>query len=85
MLNGDNTNQRIRQDKVIGPLLQQKNEPRAIIEHLYLRALCRPPTAGEMQRLETFLASAKNDAEIRETLHDIFWAILNSKEFLFNH
>lgn len=85
MLNGDNTNQRIRQDKVIGPLLQQKTEPRAIIEHLYLRALCRPPTAGEMQRLDTFLAGAKNDAEIRETLHDIFWAILNSKEFLFNH
>jgi hypothetical protein len=85
MLNGDNTNQRIRQDMVIGPLLQQKTEPRAIIEHLYLRALCRPPTAGEMQRLDTFLASAKNDAEIRETLHDIFWAILNSKEFLFNH
>jgi hypothetical protein len=55
------------------------------IETLFLAALSRKPTASEMSR---FLAHVKKragkDAE-RKALADIFWALLNSTEFRFNH
>lgn len=85
LLNGDNTNNRIQQGKVLGPLLEQKKSDQEILEHLYLRALCRPPTEGEKKSLQETLAAAKDPKEKREILNDIFWAILNSKEFIFNH
>jgi hypothetical protein len=85
LLNGDNTNNRIQQGKVLGPLLEQKKSDPEILEHLYLRALCRPPTEGEKKSLQETLAAAKDPKEKREILNDIFWAILNSKEFIFNH
>jgi hypothetical protein len=83
LLNGDSTNSRIAQGKVLGPLLEQKKSDEEIITHLYLSALCRPPTEVEMKNLQE---SLKVDPKLRrEVLNDIFWAILNSKEFIFNH
>jgi hypothetical protein len=85
LLNGDNTNNRIQQGKVLGPLLEQKKSNEEIITHLFLSALCRPPTEGEMKTLVEELKNTNTPAHRREVLNDIFWAILNSKEFIFNH
>ncbi len=85
LLNGDNTNNRIQQGKVLGPLLEQKKSDPEIITHLFLSALCRPPTEGETKTLVEELQNAKTPQQKREVLNDIFWAILNSKEFIFNH
>jgi hypothetical protein len=85
LLNGDNTHNRVNQGKIIQPMLDEKKSHQEIIEHLYLRALCRPPTEGEMKHLNEFLAKGKDEQEKREILNDIFWSILNSKEFIFNH
>ncbi len=83
LLNGDSTNSRIAQGKVLGPLLEQKKSDEEIIKYLYLSALCRAPTEVEMKNLQEAL---KVDPKLRrEVLNDIFWAILNSKEFIFNH
>jgi hypothetical protein len=38
-----------------------------------------------MKHLNEFLAKGKDEQEKREILNDIFWSILNSKEFIFNH
>jgi hypothetical protein len=53
-----------------------------IISELYLAAVCRKPSAKE---LETSLAhiAAKGDQVV--ALEDIAWAILNTNEFLFQH
>jgi hypothetical protein len=53
-----------------------------IITELYLSAVCRKPSAKE---LETSLAhiAAKGDQTI--ALEDIAWAVLNTNEFLFQH
>ncbi len=51
------------------------------IETLYLAALGRRPRATEMPKL---LAHC-NGRELKLALSDIFWAILNSTEFLWNH
>jgi hypothetical protein len=80
LLNGD-TQQRIRQGKVVETMLAEKKSPREVIDHLYLSILSRAPTDMEREKL----LAALNDAPVRETLEDIFWALLNSKEFIFNH
>jgi hypothetical protein len=87
LLNGDTTVQRIRQGKVVESLLSHGKTPDAIIRHLYLSTLSRAPTDMEMEKLlATVPAPDPNNSQAaREALEDIFWALLNSKEFIFNH
>jgi hypothetical protein len=85
LLNGENCHNRIQQGKVIPPLRQQKKSPEQIIEHLYLTCLTRPPTPEETKNLMSAYAEATDPKHQQEALNDIFWAILNSKEFIFNH
>ena len=55
-----------------------------IIEDIFYRALSRRPTDDEMLRL---LQSAAPMADVprRELLEDVYWGVLSSREFLFNH
>lgn len=81
LLNGDVTNTRLKQGKVIDKLLKEGRNSGEIIENLYLRCYSRMPTEAEKANL---LASLdKEDPD--NGLMDIFWALLNSKEFVFNH
>ena len=53
-----------------------------IVDDLYLAAYGRNPSEEESARLISFAA----DAEDRDAaLEDIYWSVLNSKEFVFNH
>ncbi|MBI1311187.1 DUF1553 domain-containing protein [bacterium] len=54
------------------------------IETLYLAALVRRPTESEAQRLAAYADSLPAEEESR-ALADIYWTLLNSSEFLFNH
>jgi hypothetical protein len=63
-------------------MLSFEPQPSEIVENLYLRALCRLPTAEESSHWGQALASASNP---REAAEDLFWALLNSREFAFNH
>jgi hypothetical protein len=86
LLNGDATHQRIQRSPVIASRLKAGEEPMAIVRHLYLRAFGREPTAIETAGLGESIEAAGTDPKARrEILDDIFWALLNSKEFLFNH
>lgn len=82
MLNGSTTNTKITQGKVVPELVAAEKKPEEVIESLYLRALSRMPTADERQRL---LALANEGENAQQGLEDVFWAVLNSREFLFNH
>jgi hypothetical protein len=53
-----------------------------IVEELYIRSLTRKPTAAEAERLNAEITAA---ADKRIAIEDIFWALLNSREFVFNH
>jgi hypothetical protein len=88
LLNGDTIQQKIRQGGVVKEMLDKGMPPEQVIEELYLRTLTRKPTAKEVQRLMEIIKTdpaAQKPAGLRETLEDGFWAILNSREFVFNH
>lgn len=55
----------------------------AKIKHLYASALARPPGRDELTVGNRILASRKGN--MPEALQDIWWALLNSNEFIFNH
>jgi hypothetical protein len=63
-------------------LLSLSPEPDEVVENLYLRVLCRPPTAEEQSR---WSAELKQSSSLSEAAQDLFWALLNSREFAFNH
>jgi hypothetical protein len=54
------------------------------IEAMYLATLSRPPREEELQRLISFVEPDGTRAG-RESLGHVFWALLNSSEFMFNH
>jgi hypothetical protein len=71
----------------------EMSEPKRIRE-LYLAAYSREPTADEVKIAETHLMKPRNDAAgkpldsqraKRNGYEDLLWALLNTKEFLFNH
>ena len=53
-----------------------------IIAELYLAALCRQPTLPEMEAATRHLAT---QTDRLQGLEDVCWALLNAKEFLFQH
>lgn len=52
------------------------------IKEIYLWVYARPPVAEELRTVEAYLNAGGNRKEAYE---DVFWALLNTKEFLFNH
>ncbi len=57
----------------------------AKIETLYLAALTRKPRPEELDRLTKYVESGGPTKNQKAALADVFWALLNSSEFLFNH
>jgi hypothetical protein len=82
LLNGDTTTQKIAAGGVIGRRLAAKKAPPEVVEELYVRCLSRRPTAKELEKLGGLIAA---EPDKKKALDDIFWALLNSREFMFNH
>jgi hypothetical protein len=89
VINGDTLNRKLgAADGTIALFLKLGLSDRRIIEHMFLSAYSRYPSESEAAQLATTLAKArdpKNPEIRRQALEDIVWAILTSKEFLFNH
>ena len=83
LINGDATGNRIRSGKVVQTMLEEGKSSEAIIDSLYIRTFGRRPTQTEKTQL---IAKINVDPkQSREDLEDLFWALLNAKEFMFNH
>jgi len=83
--NGDTVNKKLAaKDSIVTKLLDAKLSDEKLIEEASLASLSRLPTTTEKQHFLKVLADTK-DAERRTALEDTFWAMLSSREFLFNH
>jgi hypothetical protein len=82
LLNGDTIQNKIEQGGVVKSLLKRGETPDQVIADLYLRCLSREPTTNETAKLQGFF---KKDAAPEPVLNDVFWSLLNAKEFVFNH
>ena len=83
LMNGDAVNDRIKQGRVVAKMIQDKKSDREIVEDLFLRVFGRMPNDKEWASVQQAIGS---DTGARQSvLEDLFWALLNSKEFYFNH
>ena len=55
------------------------------IEALYLATLSRRPRADEMAGMVRYVNGGGPEKDSNKALSDVFWALLNSSEFLLNH
>lgn len=94
VINGDTLNKKLSAaDGTIALFLKLGLSDRRILEFMYLSAFSRYPTdaeraslAGAMQKAEPAKGTpeARRDAH-HQALEDMVWALLTSKEFLFDH
>lgn len=83
MINGPVVHNKLRDNNGrIATLLAANKPNEEIITELYMAALSRKPVEGEMTAAVKHITAA---ADRRLALEDVGWAILNSKEFLFQH
>ena len=82
LLNGTTIEGKIKDGGEIRALVKAGKNREEILDELYLRTLSRPPTESEKTKLVGFFNDPKNDEQV---LNDLFWALLNAKEFVFNH
>lgn len=82
LLNGSATSGKITQGKVVTELLKDDAAVEDALDRLYVRCLSRYPTETERKELLTAVEEAPSPSV---GLEDVFWAVLNSREFVFNH
>ncbi|MEM9645015.1 MAG: DUF1549 and DUF1553 domain-containing protein [Planctomycetota bacterium] len=83
LLNGNSVNGKIASGKLIDRWVKDEElSTDAIIDRIYQRCLTRDPTEEEKSQLVELIGDEANSAK---ALHDVFWAVLNSREFVFNH
>jgi Protein of unknown function (DUF1549)/Protein of unknown function (DUF1553)/Bacterial Ig-like domain (group 2) len=82
LINGESVHEKVKQGGVVARLLEAGKTPPEVLDELYLRCLSRPPTEDESKAINEQLTAA---ADSKAVLEDMFWALLNSREFIFNH
>ncbi len=64
------------------------NDPRPVerrVRSMFWMILSRPPRAEESQRFTAYIEQGGPTHDTRRAIEDVYWALLNSPEFLLNH
>jgi hypothetical protein len=84
LYNGETVNQKLAAKGSAAERATGEADNNRIVEELYLAALSRMPTKGERESLLGELA-AVSEEDRRQVIEDLYWSVLTSREFLFNH
>jgi hypothetical protein len=63
------------------PFLHTKGK----VEALFLAALSRLPTGAEAEKYGSYVDRGGTSGDKKKAVADVFWALLNSSEFVLNH
>ncbi|HEX5483610.1 MAG TPA: DUF1549 domain-containing protein [Terriglobia bacterium] len=93
IINGDTLNTKLRaKGNVLDRLVKAGDSDPQIVKYLYLAAFSRYPTTTELNTLvghlraaETQKVKGEQESPRRAALADLTWAMLTSKEFVFEH
>jgi len=84
LANGETINAKLRDASgVVAQAMKSERPIAQWLEEAYLAALSRRPTAAEMDAVVKASAEAREDRRL--VVEDVFWALISSREFLFNH
>ena len=85
LFNGDMIKQAISTSK--GSLIDQLSKSgmnyMKCVDQLFIAGLTRKPTGTEKDLAKKMLVARRGDA--KEALRDVWWVVLNTNEFIFNH
>lgn len=88
MSNGDTLNDKLaaKDGRVAKLVAQYQNglSAEALVDQAYLLCLARYPRPDERQRFVAIIIETSGD-ETRLAIEDLFWALMTSREFVFNH
>lgn len=85
LYNGATLNKKLQSDESrVAKSLAAGKTNEAMVEELYLSALCRVPNESEQTNMLALIA-ATPEAERKAALEDAYWSVLTSREFLFQH
>jgi hypothetical protein len=80
--NGDDLTKKFRDERGRLAGLLKAGDDKKLVEELFFATVARSPNAKELAEIQRSLA----DGSPREEVYrDLFWALLNSKEFAFTH
>ena len=87
LLNSKDVQEKITGDKATAALLaaDAKSSDEEKVKKLYVAALSRDPKEKEVAAAKGYLEKARDEKEKRQAYEDVIWALINTKEFLFNH
>ncbi|HEY3899299.1 MAG TPA: DUF1553 domain-containing protein [Chthoniobacter sp.] len=84
--NGDTLNDKLAaKNNRVDQLLATCKSDTELTNDIYLLALSRPPTDTERAAISKVLAASSAPDQKRPAVEDIFWSVMSSREFLFNH
>jgi hypothetical protein len=83
--NGDVINEKLAaKESRVTSLLADNPPPDKIVREAYMLSLSRPPSVSEQSQFVPILQTAPEN-EKRQITEDLFWSLLTSREFLFQH
>jgi len=83
MINSSELENRVSRSPRIARMLKAKATDEAVVEEIFLAALARFPKAKEKAESIKYLVDNKRNRT--QAVRDLMWALLNTKEFMFNH
>ena len=81
LINGDTVLKKLQASTVVASALKSGRKPEEIVTNLFIRTLGREPGAKERSAFRDIIGGSPVEADYK----DLWWALLNSTEFLFQH